>query len=236
MIYGNTGRYYDYYPPYDPYSYDPYYYGAPYNTSYFSVNFGVYPEYSGYYNDYDAYSYNPDPYYPVDYEPYDPSYYDPYDDDGPYVSNYDPYYGYPTPLSYDYEPFAYYTEAGYPDPFIDDGDYCSLGGGHFENALPGTFTQLLASGYDQGYSDGLYARRKNYGDRYYYDPYVYEDSGYDPYSYSLGENRRCLSEGYQLGYRDALYGSDQYEPLEDGNVDLVSLLMGNVLQTVNYSG
>ena len=80
-----------------------------------------------------------------------------------------------------------------------------------------------------------------YNNQYYQDPYAYEsaysdrgysyqDIGYDPYS-SLDQNRQYLSEGYQLGYRDALNSRNQ--PLALNNVgggDLISLLLGNVLR------
>ena len=230
VAYGYQGSYYDYYPRYDSY-----YYGVPYNTSYFTVNYFVYPQYLSYYGypaDPSYYDYPP---YPDYVDPYYSSYYDPYGSD-----NYDPYYEYPAAFYYDYQPFAYYTQAGYPDPFsnYEGGDYCSLpSNSYFDRSLAANFGQLLASGYDQGYSDGLYARRENFGDRYYYDPYVYAEIGYDPYSYSLGENRHCLSEGYQLGYRDALNGTGgRYDPLNDGNVDLISLLLGNELRTINFPG
>ena len=101
------------------------------------------------------------------------------------------------------------------------------------------FTELIAYGYNQGYSDALYARSAGYQTRYIsdpYDPYVYvdeyqgfEDVGYDPYS-CIGENRRYLSEGYELGYRDALYGQTDYDPYyENGNVDLISALITTAL-------
>jgi hypothetical protein len=243
---GYSGSYYDY----PGYYYSPYY-GTPYNTTYYTVNYFGYPQYSSYYGYplyfttyyYPSYLGYYDPYYYSDYyDPYYVSYYDPFDSGyyDPYYSSYyyDSNYGFSSPYYYNYQPFAYYTQAGYYNPYSDyaGGDYCSLrGGGSYSSWIegPSAYSQLLASGYDQGYSDGLYARNNNYGDRYFYDPYVYEDAGYDPYSYSLGANRRCLSEGYKLGYRDALYGRDQYRSLYGGgNVDLVSLLAGSVLQTV----
>jgi hypothetical protein len=39
-----------------------------------------------------------------------------------------------------------------------------------------------------------------------------------------------LSEGYELGYQDALHDRAEYDPEEDGEVDLVSLLIGSILQ------
>jgi hypothetical protein len=246
VIYGNAGGYYDYYP--QNYAY---YYGTPYNPIYYTESYYSYPRYLNYssyygyplfFTDYysSAYSNYYDPYAGY-YDPY-ASYYDRYGNyyDAYNAGYYDPYGGYQS-FSYDYQPFSYYSQAGYYDSFndypYDSDDYCSLSSNtYYYGSLPATYSQLLASGYDEGYSDGLYARYNNYGDRYYYDPYVYEDTGYDPYSYSLGENRRCLSEGYKLGYKDALYGRNQYNPLYNGNVSLVSLLVGSALQTVYFSG
>jgi len=91
-------------------------------------------------------------------------------------------------------------------------------------------SQLLAVGYDNGYQEGLYAQSNGYGDQYYSDPYGYQNTSYDPYSYSVGENRRCLSEGYKLGYQDAMNRNNRYDPYSGGgNTDLVSLLIGSVL-------
>jgi hypothetical protein len=102
------------------------------------------------------------------------------------------------------------------------------------------FSELLAYGYNQGYQDALYARTNGYNTRYYadpYDPYVYveeevvfEDVGYNPYS-CFGENRRYVSQGYELGYRDALYGRNQYDPYyyQTTDVDLISALISAVI-------
>ncbi len=102
-------------------------------------------------------------------------------------------------------------------------------------------SQLLASGYNQGYQDAQYARTNGYGNQYYQDPYAYQaasqpanaysDIGYDPYS-SLAENRQYLSEGYELGYRDALNTRNQSGLLgNSGGSDLISALLGSVLQS-----
>jgi hypothetical protein len=102
------------------------------------------------------------------------------------------------------------------------------------------FSELIAFGYNQGFRDAQYLRSNGYSRvRYYqdpYDPYVYtsqdvvfQDIGYDPYS-CFSENRRYLSEGYELGYRDALYGRTEYDPYAyGGNLDLVSALIGSSL-------
>ena len=103
------------------------------------------------------------------------------------------------------------------------------GGNGFVSELIANF---LAQGYDQGYVAGQSARRNQSGETYFRDPYVTEDGIYDPYSSSMGENRQILSEGYELGYQDALQGRNDYDPQDGGNVDLVSLLLQNVLGNI----
>ncbi len=103
------------------------------------------------------------------------------------------------------------------------------GGNEFVSELIANF---LAQGYDQGYVAGQSARRNRSGDRFFSDPYVTEDGIFDPYSSSMGENRQILSEGYELGYQDALQGGSDYDPQDGGNVDLVSLLLQNVLGNI----
>ena len=117
----------------------------------------------------------------------------------------------------------YYGDRGLPF-----GNYSDLiGGGGFVQQLLGN---LLAVGYEQGYLQGQNARRAGYGTRYYYDPY---NSGTNYLSsVSLGENRSCLSDGYELGYNDALYNRGGSVLDQDTNVDLVSLLLGNALQVL----
>lgn len=183
-----------------------------------------------------------------------------------YVNNgYDNYYSYqPTYISTNYDPvyydngyygypnFAssyYYGGAGYYPAYASDYDlhseayyydafpYDVFADSSYDNSYSRSlFSQLIAYGYDQGYLEGLAARRAGYGTRYFDDPYVYEPTyystaTYDPYSYSLGENRRCLSNGYQLGYMDALHGGNDYDVYEYGNTDLVSAFV-SVLSTV----
>lgn len=103
-------------------------------------------------------------------------------------------------------------------------------------------SQLLASGYNQGYQDAQYARLNGYGNQYYQDPYAhqaaytqpayaYNDIGYDPYS-SLAENRQYLSEGYELGYHDALNTRNQSGIFGNSSGgDLISALLGSILQS-----
>ena len=102
------------------------------------------------------------------------------------------------------------------------------GGGLFRQL----FTHLLAIGYDQGYQDGVAARDIRERDRVFYDPYAYDNAAYDPYSVSLGDNRRCLSQGYELGYQDAINEIDGYDQFQDGGVDLISVLIGTVSQLI----
>ena len=103
------------------------------------------------------------------------------------------------------------------------------GGNPFISELVANF---LSQGYDEGYRAGNSARRNRNGNRYYQDPYVTADGIYDPFSVSMGENRQILSEGYEMGYQDALAGRNDYDPQSDGNVDLVSLLLNNVLGNI----
>ena len=195
------------------------------------------------------YYYIPPPAYPayygVNYEPWyyniGYTYYD------PWASSF-----YVQPYSYAYRPFDYYYSSYYyDDPYYIDDPYddfmtvrifASSGGGFVSRFVGG----LLAYGYEQGYRDGLLARQAGYYDySYYEDPYVYyedpyyeEDvsvtyTAYEPYSYSVYENRRCLSEGYGLGYRDGLYGNGGYDPYEAAaHIDLVSVYVGATWQVV----
>lgn len=183
-----------------------------YNDNYYSQYQPAY--YGGSYysvnyngNYYDAYpqyqSYAAAPYY-ANYQPYGYGY-------GPQYG-YDPYYA--DYNSYNQQP-SYYTS--------------SVQGGGFLQRL---FSRLITLGYNEGYNDGLTARRAGYGDRYYADPYAYGDTSYVTYSNSLGENRRCLSDGYELGYDDALYNQPGSVRYQNGNVDLVSVIIGNGLQTL----
>ena len=103
------------------------------------------------------------------------------------------------------------------------------GGGGFASELIGNF---LTQGYDQGFLAGQSARQNGYDDENYADPYTYDGGSQDPYSASVGENRRYLSQGYEIGYQDALNGGSGYDPQSDGNTDLVSLLLSNVLSGV----
>jgi hypothetical protein len=93
--------------------------------------------------------------------------------------------------------------------------------------------RALGTGYYQGLLDGQFARELGIGDDYYRDPYALYNGNnpvFDPYSASMGEYRRVFSEGYELGYRDALAGREELGDQFDGdNVDLLSLLIGSAL-------
>ena len=89
--------------------------------------------------------------------------------------------------------------------------------------------RALGTGYYQGLLEGQAARKRGWGDRYYSDPYLYEQAIYDPYSTSIGDCRRYFSEGYEMGYEDALGGRDEFDLADGGDVDLVSLLLSNVM-------
>ena len=177
--------------------------------------------------------------------PYNPAY-----NGGGYYDPYSQYQGYNTTPYYNgYQQIAYPYSSNYGiSPGFSNGVGSQIVLPLLTNLLAsrGGFigrlaSQLLASGYNQGYTDAQYARSNGYNNQYYQDPYAYEsaysdrgysyqDIGYDPYS-SLDQNRQYLSEGYQLGYRDALNSRNQ--PLALNNVgggDLISLLLGNVLR------
>ncbi len=172
------------------------------DNSYYSASYGT-PYYSPYYSD---------NYYDV-YPQYQSYAYD------PYAANND---------GYGYAP-AYYGQPNYGVDQVNVnvplGITVSFGSGYDRQMS----NQLLATGYYQGYNDGLYATSAGYGDQYYDDPYVYEEAIYDPYSYSIGENRHCLSDGYELGYVDAQNRGFIRDPNEFGSPNLVSVLISSSL-------
>lgn len=159
---------------------------------------------------------------------------------------YTPYYGgnyyndYPQYRSYAFDPYAAYDNGyGYAPAYYGQPNYAvdqvnvnlplgitvSFGNGYDRQMS----NQLLATGYYQGYTDGQYASNAGYGDQYYDDPYVYQEAMYDPYSYSIGENRHCLSDGYELGYVDAQNRGISRDPNEFGSPNLVSVLISSSL-------
>ncbi|MFN2411915.1 MAG: hypothetical protein ABR535_02515 [Pyrinomonadaceae bacterium] len=136
-------------------------------------------------------------------------------------------------VSYGYDPNLNVID---PTPFdgmlsvLPYGDTIDLYSGGLAAEL---IQRALGTGYYQGLLEGQVARKRGWNDRYYNDPYAYYDGEqmmFDPYSSSIGDCRRMYSEGYELGYQDALAGrADDYEQLDGGNVDLVSMLIGSVL-------
>ncbi|MBK6724482.1 MAG: hypothetical protein IPG58_14805 [Acidobacteria bacterium] len=171
-------------------------------------------------------------------------------------TNVDPYaYQYRQPAyapAYTYGP-TYdnsYNNYGYDDPYsynqqgFDTGSVLSslpiaeiisqyTGENEFVSGLIGTF---LSQGYDQGLMAGQNARQYGYTDEQYNDPYTYQNGAFDPYSVSMGENRRYLSEGYEQGYRDgysdAQASNQYYDQANAGSSDLIGVLLNNVLSGV----
>jgi hypothetical protein len=227
---------YNYYPLFTPNIYnayydDGYYYGGYDNgldwksllfrtviSAFFSNGdnigyFDPYPQYATYYNDgyygyIPQYRYQP-PYYTFGYAP-TYAYYEPA-----------AYYGYDQ-FAYDEVPYDYIADGSLP--YTDMVEIYSGG-------LAGELIQrALVTGYYQGLLEGQLARERGWGDDHYYDPYLYEQVLYDPYSSSMGNCRRYLSEGYEIGYRDALAGRDDFDLYEGGgDIDLVSMLVGSTL-------
>jgi hypothetical protein len=145
-----------------------------------------------------------------------------------YTFGYEPEYSYYEPAAYyGYDQYAGYgfPQNGYSGP-LPYGDLQDIYSGGIAGEL---IQRALGVGYYQGLLEGQLARRRGWGDRYYYDPYLYEQAIYDPYSTSLGDCRRYMSEGYELGYEDALRGRDEFDLAQGGDIDLVSLLLGNAL-------
>jgi hypothetical protein len=133
----------------------------------------------------------------------------------------------------------YYSDADYEDDGFDlSGMLGQLPIGELianfagDGFVSDLLSNLLAQGYDEGFMAGQAALEYGYGDDTYDNPYVFEGGFCDPYSASLGENRELLSEGYTLGYQDALNGRDDYDPYSDGSADLVSVLLSEALGRV----
>lgn len=152
---------------------------------------------------------------------------------GPAYANYGRYT--PQYASYD-QGYSPYGQGGY---YEDQSNYGSLlgalpindlfgGGNDLGGYMSDGLSQMLAQGYLQGLTAGDTARRYNYGDRYYNDPYVTNSGIYDQCSSTIGENRRLLSEGYALGYEDALNGRGGYNSGSGGGLDLVNVLLSDV--------
>ena len=134
-----------------------------------------------------------------------------------------------------YQP-AYYDDAGYyGGNDLGGSQYAPLivglvdqfSGGYVSNLLART----LATGYYEGLQDGMYARQRGVHDDYYREPYSYAGDNYSMCSVSLGERRRLMAEGYELGYRDAMLQQQADYGYQEtpAYFDLVSLALGNVL-------
>lgn len=148
-----------------------------------------------------------------------------------------PYYTFGNAPAYSYyEPAAYYgyQQFRYGQVPYDHVAYSSLPYNDmvdiYSGGVAGELIQrALVTGYQQGLLEGEQARERGWGDDHYNDPYLYEQALYDPYSSSMGNCRRYMSEGYEMGYRDALAGRGDYALEESGDIDLVSMLIGSTL-------
>lgn len=142
-----------------------------------------------------------------------------------YVGNDEPYYPYEPQYA------GYQNDTGFGGLLgqLPIGDLIGQFVGN--DLISGMLGNFVTQGYDEGFLAGQYARENDYGDRYFDDPYEYNGM-YDPYTTSLGVNRQALSQGYCSGYRDALIGREDYDPISNGNTDLVSSMLANVLGSV----
>jgi hypothetical protein len=162
---------------------------------------------------------------------------------------YDPYYGYSQTVyssNAGYAPYGYYPETfsqvdhiqpvfdyqGTQEPLVNFLPINDLLGPSYGGYASDTYREVLAQGYQQGYQAGWYARDNELANIYEESSYRVDDDYYDPYAYSIGENRRCFSEGYAIGYQDAMNGRQDYISNYGGNTDLVSLLLSNVIGNV----
>lgn len=161
-----------------------------------------------------------------------------YDRRSQYYYNGEPqYYGYQTPYSYsnyvDQSDYGYpqYGGNGLMDGFLGQLPYFDIADQYTGGFATQMLQQALNYGYERGFLAGQAARYQGVDDDdYYYDPYSYETAGYDGgYSLCLGQNRQYLSDGYELGYMDALNGRNEYDPQPNGEVDLVGTLLNGVL-------
>ena len=162
-----------------------------------------------------------------------------------YDDNYSPYnyqpYSAGMPVNYGQSPYYGNYSPQYGQNYGDGGsNYGGLlgalpigglfgGGNDMGGFITNELSQVLAQGYLQGLSAGDLARGYGSGDQYYNDPYVTDGGMYDQGSSTIGENRRLLSEGYALGYQDALNGRGQAGQGSAGGLDLVNILLSNVL-------
>lgn len=157
-----------------------------------------------------------------------------------------PYYAEPRYAAYPVYASPMYTGNYYQPAYYNDAGYYvgnDLGGTGFEPLIVGLVDQFsggyvsdllartLATGYYEGLQDGMYARQRGIYDDYYTEPYSYAGNNYSMCSVSLGERRRLMAEGYELGYRDAMLQqqTDYHYQETPAYFDLVSLALGNVL-------
>ena len=160
---------------------------------------------------------------------------------------YDPYYssGYNNPQYYGATPSyagyypgyaqqAYYSQptysySNYQDPLLETipiNELIGPGSGGYSSDL---LRQVLAQGYEQGYNAGRYSRHSRLRNRYLRNLRSMDNNYFDPYSVTIGENRRVFAEGYSLGYQDAIAGRRDYASGSANNTDLFSLLLSNVI-------
>lgn len=199
---------------------DNYFYAAPqYNTYYVPANwYSV----SGYgYDPYDSYYYRQPSIYVSN------TYYSTPD----YSSYYDNYNGYYTPYGYTvdyYDPYS--GDDYYSDDYYDDGNYPTYSYSSY-NDDPAYTDELMRNayeyGYEQGYQAGLEAANNDVS--YYNDPYSYAGYDYDLYSATLTERRRCIGEGYDRGYQDALSGVEDPAVYGGGTSDLVGVFLNELV-------
>src|SRR5690606_38570410 len=127
----------------------------------------------------------------------------------------------PIPVGAVYDPYGYQDGYGYQDPYAYDAGYGMPYSNAYSNGsilgpvmvsvtdqltngyVSDLLGQAVAAGYQQGVRDGQLAMSYGYADQGYYDPYAYNGVVYDTYSSSMAERRRWMSEGYEMGYRDA---------------------------------
>jgi hypothetical protein len=125
-----------------------------------------------------------------------------------------------------------YSYAGYDMPLVDVIPMNDMFGPGYGGYSSVTYREVLTQGYEQGFQAGWYARENQLQNQWYESGYTLNSDYVDPYAYSIGENRRCFSEGYSLGYQDALAGRQDYYSNYSGDTDLVSLLLSNVIGAV----
>jgi len=163
------------------------------------------------------------PYYYTSYRTYDyyrPSYSAVYSPSGHYYGVSPVYAAYNAEAYYDdYDP--YYS--GYQQDQYEQEINIYFGGPSGD-----TIRRAMETGYYQGLLEGQFARENRWGDRYYENPYVYQETDYIPYAADSGDCRRYLNKGYEMGYNDALADQAEFEP-DFAGTDLVSMLIGSTL-------